>query len=192
MQLQICQQHFDIFDFLIDCIYCTESPVVPASLPVQSVIAAGYFSSEILALLSRLPVSLFGQHAFLPACPSVFNACLARQLICLFRLYQLPEPNFLPIIHFAKNILLHRLTFFLLLPPCVNSYCCRRMRVSTYEKTVNPYQSHSQQVTYLIRICCYDPLTTDLIFIRAIWDKLGVAGSKMTLIIVKSSVTGSC
>jgi hypothetical protein len=58
------------------------------------------------------------------------------------------------------------------------------------KNTLNPYQS--QQVAHLIRICCYDPLTTDLISIRAICDKLGVAGSKMTLIIVKSSVTGSC
>jgi hypothetical protein len=55
------------------------------------------------------------------------------------------------------------------------------MRGSTYEKTLNPYQS--QQVTYLIRIRHCDPLTTDLIFIRAIGNKLGVAGSKMTLII---------
>jgi hypothetical protein len=58
------------------------------------------------------------------------------------------------------------------------------------KNTLKPYQS--QQVTYLIRICCYDPLTTDLIFKRAICEKLGVAGSKMTLIIGKSSVTGSC
>jgi hypothetical protein len=56
--------------------------------PKCTVFAAGYFSSEILALLSRLPVSLFGQHVFPPACLSVFTACLARLLICLFRLYR--------------------------------------------------------------------------------------------------------
>jgi hypothetical protein len=38
------------------------------------------------------------------------------------------------------------------------------------KNTLNPYQS--QQVTYLIMICCYDPLTTDLIFIRVICDKI--------------------
>ncbi len=67
----------------------TELPVVPASLPVQSVFVASYFSFEILALLSPpacLPVR--SACAFLPGCLSVFTACLARLLICLFRLYR--------------------------------------------------------------------------------------------------------
>jgi hypothetical protein len=65
-----------------------EFPVVPASLPDQSVLVASYFIWNSRPSLPRLPVSLFGQHAFLPACPSVFTACLACLLICLFRLYR--------------------------------------------------------------------------------------------------------
>ncbi len=126
------------FYFLVDSEFspaCTHRVSCRAgqSACPRSVLVASYFNwnSRLLSpaclspcsvsMLSYLPVRLSLLLAS-PACSSVYSVCVN----CPNLIFSLPY-TLLKKFASPPNI-------FLLLPPCVNTYCCKRMRGSRYEK----------------------------------------------------------